>query len=145
MYDFGSGMVILAKMALADVCDMDSLYQVIGNGAEERDDDGRRLVELLKREGLLKKCGRCPERSCRRQTRLMKDARYKGGYCSYCSRCRRRRSLAAGTFFENTLLSLRNVLKLLFFWALHTSVKMGVQASRVSRKRRCNSTAFSVI
>ena len=58
MYDFGIGMVILAKMALADVCDMDSLYQVIGNGADESDDDRRRLVELLQSEGLLKKCGR---------------------------------------------------------------------------------------
>ncbi|PSN39114.1 hypothetical protein C0J52_17490, partial [Blattella germanica] len=92
------------KMALADVRRLDDLYRVIGNN--EGEESRQNLIRLLQGEGLVKKCMRA-------NTRLLKDGQYKGGYCSYCSRCQR--SLMTGTFFENTSLFLRNVLILLFF------------------------------
>ncbi|PSN47676.1 hypothetical protein C0J52_18405 [Blattella germanica] len=121
-------------MSLTEVESLDQLYALIGTGTNEGKDDSRELVEMLQREGLIRKCRRCTSQQCRSPTKLLTSSSHKGGYCSYCSRCRRRRSLIIRSFFENMTLSFRNVLKLMYFWALNTGVRSAVHATGVSRK-----------
>lgn len=72
--------------------------------------------EFLMQRGVIYDARRCPDRNCRRNMKLEKSDRL-AGYIWRCSTCRKNRSLLSGSFFENSHLTLQQIVAVVYFWA----------------------------
>ena len=102
-------------VSLNDVC---SIYDVNNYFAS----DDKTVLQRLQGDRLIKQCGRCRFRRCRRQTVLYRNTDYKGNYAKYCKTCRKFENLTSGTLFEETHLGFRDIVMLAFLWCQNNSV-----------------------
>ena len=93
--------------------DVSSIYDVTNYFAA----DDKTVIQRLQGDRLIKQCGRCRFRRCRRQTVLYRNTDYKGNYAKYCKTCRKFESLTSGTLFEETHLGFRDIVMLAFLWS----------------------------
>jgi len=93
--------------------------------------DEKRFIQSLIENGLLQPLGTCSK--CRRDRVLIKNKDYKGNYAARCPRCKKFTSLAKGTFFENTHLSVETIVQLIFCWAMEMPQEVTVNFTNVNR------------
>jgi len=90
-----------------------------------------RLINFLLINGLIK-CGRkCSRRNCRRRMIIVRKRSISDGHHFRCPKCKSYQSIRKGSFFENSNLSIPQILYVTFCWATKASVKSTVYLADV--------------
>lgn len=72
--------------------------------------------DFLMNRGVIHAARRCPDRNCRRNMKMEKSD-HLAGYIWRCGSCRKNRSLLSGSFFENSHLTLQQIVAVIYLWA----------------------------
>ena len=86
-------------------------------------DNHIKLLKYLIDNGLIKRAARCPKRNCRKNMRIVKDASKRDNYKYKCPKCLTTQSIRKGSFFENSRLTIEEILCVTFCWAAKLSVQ----------------------
>lgn len=91
------------------------LLQLIENFKKEN------IIQFLQEKNLIPSSRTC---QCGNQMNIQKHGRVLDGFIFRCSRCKITKSIKEGRFFQNTRISLSNVMQMVFLWVLEIPVCM---------------------
>ena len=96
------------------------------------------LMKFLCDTGLVKSHRRCPRNGCRRNMSLIRDTSSAENYRFRCPKCKHSQSIRKGSFFEESKLTIPQILSVIFCWAAKVAVKSaaaitGVHSRSVSQ------------
>jgi len=93
--------------------------------------DPVKFVNFLIANGLIKRTQICPRRHCRRRMSIQRDKTFAECFRFRCCKCRSTKSIRTGSFFEESKLSVAQILQMTYCWAAETTVKNAVRMSDV--------------
>ena len=76
-----------------------------------------KLLKFLLDNKLIKRVQKCPRRNCRRNMSIIRDAGRKDGFVFRCSKCRSHTSIRKGSYFEQSKLTVSEILRVVFCWS----------------------------
>lgn len=95
--------------------------------------DKVKLLNFALANGLIKRTQYCVRRYCRRKMTIISDKSTADGFRFRCTRCRSTKSLRKSSFFEQSKLTLAQILYITYCWAAKVSVMSAVYMSGVCR------------
>jgi len=110
-------------------------------------------MNFLLSKGLVKRHRNCAKVNCRRRMILTKDTSKKDKYYFRCPKCRSTQSIRKGTFFEDSKLSIEDILSVAFCWSAKLPVKSASAMTEVCQnsvsqwyqflREKCSETLIS--
>lgn len=95
--------------------------------------DDENFLQQLQNYGLIRRNLRCLTRNCRRYCDIFRRSRAVLKVAFFCKRCKRTYSILKGSFFEESRVSIREILFLLWEWSCEARSGVAAMSSGCSR------------